>query len=291
MNPHHSTVRSIIDSSVDSPSLLAMSPARGISPRCPRRSITLDTLISIHMNEYQDWMRRRLPEIRQPASLRALYARFRAEVAAQVGPDELPRESVLVRLAEDVNVSPYLLARLMVQQHLYYANRDRDDRLHTAVEHALADLSSIDDPRLRWEVQQCIRLDDCYAPSVALVRRHVGEEHEFMLHQRLHNLGIAFLDESELRRRGFPKTPDVKLEVPIAVQGVVIHWIDSKATFGNDYTHSVALEQYRSYCNRFGSGMVIYWMGFIDDLAPSCLAEGILLVDDLPVWIEALARR
>eukprot|EP00798_Chlamydomonas_sp_ICE-L_P014350 gene14350-20345_t len=50
----------------------------------------------------------------------------------------------------------------------------------------------------------------------------------------------------------------------------VVTWIDSKATFGDERTHYKQLEeQYSTYVNRYGPGLVIYWFGFIDDLAQS----------------------
>ena len=41
-------------------------------------------------------------------------------------------------------------------------------------------------------------------------------------------------------------------------------------------------EQLRCYWNRFGTGLVIYWFGFISDLRISALAEGILIEDSFP---------
>lgn len=40
-----------------------------------------------------------------------------------------------------------------------------------------------------------------------------------------------------MREAGFSKTPDAKLLVPIGVRGRVVTWIDSKASFGDNYMH------------------------------------------------------
>lgn len=43
-----------------------------------------------------------------------------------------------------------------------------------------------------------------------------------------------------------------------------------------------ALAQYQKYVNRFGPGLVIYWHGFIADLAQLPGGEDVLLLDDFP---------
>jgi hypothetical protein len=39
-----------------------------------------------------------------------------------------------------------------------------------------------------------------------------------VLREKLENLGIEYLTEDEMRQRGFAKTPDIKLQVPIRIR-------------------------------------------------------------------------
>lgn len=69
-------------------------------------------------------------------------------------------------------------------------------------------------------------------------------------------------------------------QVPICIKGGdsqwhMVHWIDSKASFGDDRTHAQQMEgQYATYVNRYGPGCVIYWFGFISDLAVTVQQAG-----------------
>lgn len=50
--------------------------------------------------------------------------------------------------------------------------------------------------------------------------------------------GVPFWTEGALRAGGFALTPDVRLATPVALPcGHVVHWIDSKATFGTVRMH------------------------------------------------------
>lgn len=87
------------------------------------------------------------------------------------------------------------------------------------------------------------------------------------MQEHLTKCEIPFYDENHLRSRGYDKTPDFKLEIPVAVNGFIINWIESKAQFGSFEVHrKYKKEQFLSYWNRFGPGLVIYWFGFLDNI-------------------------
>ena len=106
-----------------------------------------------------------------------------------------------------------------------------------------------------------------------------------MLLQKLTARGIPFVTEDQLRQEGFPKTPDVKLEVPVEVDGRIINWIDSKALFGDEKYHKDLYKNLRGYVNRFGPGMVLYWFGFVETLNDD---PDIYCVADFPTTLQVL---
>lgn len=96
-----------------------------------------------------------------------------------------------------------------------------------------------------------------------------------------------------MRIRGFDKIFDVKLEVLFSVDGYVINWIESKVSFGDEYSYRGYLkDQFWSYWNRFGFGMVIYWFGFIEELDID-REKGIILSDNFLeniVWMNFIMK-
>lgn len=110
-----------------------------------------------------------------------------------------------------------------------------------------------------------------YALTHVINCRSIGLEYELRLEQYLRTLNITFSDENVLRSHGYDKTPDFKLDVPIAIDGFIVHWVESKALFGDEENHSGYLkDQLTCYWNRFGPGLVIYWFGYLEtlDLTP-----------------------
>ena len=60
-------------------------------------------------------------------------------------------------------------------------------------------------------------------------------------------------------------TPDILFLVPIVINGVLCHWIEYKDTFGfqaDPFVHKRNCKQYRKYATTFGSGMVVYKLGY-----------------------------
>ncbi|XP_058255923.1 CDAN1-interacting nuclease 1 isoform X3 [Hemibagrus wyckioides] len=154
----------------------------------------------------------------------------------------------------------------------------------------LREPSLIPDVHLARHVEQCTINDCCYGPLVDCIKHAIGQEHEEILREKLRERNLSFVDENQLRAKGYDKTPDIILEVPIAVEGHVVHWIESKASFGDEHSHHTYLnEQFWSYWNRFGPGLVIYWYGFIAEL--DCQRDrGILLKDCFPSDIVTLCH-
>ncbi|XP_047509978.1 CDAN1-interacting nuclease 1 isoform X2 [Pieris napi] len=118
-----------------------------------------------------------------------------------------------------------------------------------------------------WLIVKGIMHDNQYGPYADIIKQSIGLEYELRLEQELKTMNITFSDESILRLRGYDKTPDFKLDVPIAVDGFVVNWIESKALFGDEENHLGYLkEQLICYWNRFGPGLVIYWFGYLETL-------------------------
>jgi hypothetical protein len=120
---------------------------------------------------------------------------------------------------------------------------------------------------LKRDIHECIENDDHCGPLIEKIRHSIGLEYEHILSQHLHSSNIQFLTEGMLRVLGYDKTPDILLAVPLEYNGLVINWIESKGTFGDDKTMTQSFaDQFHPYLTRFGPGLVLYWHGFIDDM-------------------------
>ncbi|CAH4031887.1 CDAN1-interacting nuclease 1 [Pieris brassicae] len=168
------------------------------------------------------------------------------------------KSEVIIQLADSQGISPALFIRSLLQ------NVHTDS---TMVKKCLKDSTIIENKDLAYQVFLGIMHDNQYGPYADIIKQSIGLEYELRLEQELKAMNITFSDESILRLRGYDKTPDFKLDVPIAIDGFVVNWIESKALFGDEENHLGYLkEQLICYWNRFGPGLVIYWFGYLETL-------------------------
>ncbi|XP_075387065.1 CDAN1-interacting nuclease 1 isoform X4 [Tenrec ecaudatus] len=224
-----------------------------------------------------------VPPTRQ--SLRKLKQRFPRYLNGVAKNGAAP---VLLELANEVDYAPSLMARIILERFLQ--EHEETPPCKSVINSMLRDPSQIPDGVLANQVYQCIVNDCCYGPLVDCIKHAIGHEHEVLLRDLLLERNLSFLGEGQLRAKGYDKTPDFILQVPVAVEGHIIHWIESKASFGDECSHHAYLhDQFWSYWNRFGPGLVIYWYGFIQEL--DCNRErGILLKASFPTDIVTLCH-
>lgn len=237
--------------------------------------ISHQTLGSIYCQEMQKKVKKSFHRLNAPENANHLYQSFLANVECNEPP------GILIRMARELDFSPAMLSKMILEQYLCAAMPHMTiSKSH--VNRLLRDTTQIMDRDLSYEVYMCLLEDDVYGPFADSIKHSIGHEYEFLLRRNLEKLNISYHNEDELRLKGYDKTPDIKLDIPIAVDGQVINWIESKASFGDEENHRTYLkDQFWSYWNRFGPGLVIYWFGFIEELDEH-QDKGIMLRDSFP---------
>lgn len=128
--------------------------------------------------------------------------------------------------------------------------------------------------RLAEEVRKAVESDFIYSPWAAHIQTANGAAAEAAIARWLDAKGLRYTTEAE--RKGAEKTPDFLLESPLKVDGFEINWIESKASFGDEYEiRRNWRRQLSRYVELFGPGMVCYWWGYLDDIS----LPGVLIVD------------
>ncbi len=277
------------------------------------KEIHPDTIESIYRLKWQEELKRATYRLCQETTMRKIYQQYLSkkaiyETKASGASEE--GSNVLVNLAKAWKIPPCFIARIVLRM-FYVATIVSEERRTTS---SSASISEIDDtttfasiksqkddtniktfvrkaledpmhilggldPFLAMNVKVCVLSDDICSPKAEYTKQLIGAQKEQELIQKLRSLKISFMMEKCMRNLGFPKTPDVLLSVPIAIDGTVINWVESKAFFGDPYQHDRYLKkQYWAYHNRFGPGLVVYWFGYVHELATPLLQQsGILL--------------
>ncbi|XP_052039149.1 CDAN1-interacting nuclease 1 isoform X1 [Apodemus sylvaticus] len=214
---------------------------RKLKQRFPSQSQA--TLLSIFSQEYQKHIKRTHAKHHTPEAIESYYQRYLKGVGKNRA------APVLLELANEVDYAPSLMARIILERFLQ--GHEQTPPSKSVINSMLRDPSQIPDGVLANQIYQCIVNDCCYGPLVDCIKHAIGYEHEVLLRDLLLKRNLSFLDEDQLRAKGYDKTPDFILQVPVAVEGHIIHWIESKASFGDECSHHAYLHgQFWSYWNR-----------------------------------------
>ena len=247
-------------------------------------------LCSILAQEHQKRVKRTYNVQTSAHKRKEIHNQYKEKLRQQRNGKEEYREGIIVNIAKQNKFSAVLTARSLLAEHLREkeisqgaASSSNSGNVPKAyLAQLLKDTTQIEDKELSYEVFKATLKDQNYGFLSECVKSSLGAEYERRLKRHLRRLNLGYQDEHELRAAGYDKTPDVKLNIPIAVNGSIVNWIESKALFGDDENHTTYLtEQLWSYWNRFGPGLVIYWGGFLDHLEWSA-EHGILVRDSFP---------
>ena len=117
-------------------------------------------------------------------------------------------------------------------------------------------------------IWKAVYTDYLYSPVAVGIQAARGRIGELMIRDFLEAKNIEFKDEGMLRPA--KKTPDFYIEDGLEIEGKKIRWIESKALFGDPNTHRIySKKQYEPYTKIYGEGLVIYWLGKIENLDSS----------------------
>lgn len=135
------------------------------------------------------------------------------------------------------------------------------------------------------ELRDAIQCDLVYSPQGVEDQHERCQWGEKLLQDWLTDQGIGFRTEKEIRGI-YEKTPDALLEKPMMYGDKKIYWVESKASFGDntEFMHNCRRQLVR-YTELFGPGIVVYWLGKLDDLESP---EGVY-VEDIGVLEKSLA--
>ena len=136
------------------------------------------------------------------------------------------------------------------------------------------------------ELREVIEKDPVYSPAGNEEQRQRGIWGETLLQNWLDEQGIGYRTENDIRGE-YEKTPDALLDEPMMFEGKKIYWVESKASFGDNTEFRYnSRRQLEPYTQIFGPGVVVYWVGKLDDL--ECPPD--VYVQDISILEKKLDR-
>ncbi|OIR58970.1 MAG: uncharacterized protein A8A55_0235 [Amphiamblys sp. WSBS2006] len=195
------------------------------------------------------------------------------------------RDDVAAEKAAELGMPPCLFLRVLIGWYFRKTGRFSEEWVHRKATSAIHDPGKVKEITKnelfnRNAVHSISSDHSIYSGKFEARKADAGRKGERMLEGELGRRKIPYYTEEYLQSTGEHRRPDVLLVFPILVGEEVVNWIESKNLFGDCSVYS---EHRRSqlvpYVNRFGSGMVIYWSGCIEDLPPT---DGVLVSAGFP---------
>ena len=172
------------------------------------------------------------------------------------------------KIPEWVRLPPVMRIKLLMRALGYSAKE---------IARAFSDPDSSEMENMIWSA---IYSDFIYSPVAVRYQFARGRIGEVMVRNYLEERDLEFKYEHQLRPAR--KTPDFYIEDGVEINGRKLKWIESKALFGDIKLHRVyAKKQYDQYLEMYGDGMVVYWMGFIDELPSHAMITDHTFFDDI----------
>ncbi|OIR58965.1 MAG: uncharacterized protein A8A55_0234 [Amphiamblys sp. WSBS2006] len=198
----------------------------------------------------------------------------------------------MLEIAREKRMAPTHLAELFLTAHLKQRKGMGKEEAKAAAKDFLrntAEMESIPGANAIFleNLRSCVFMDtSTYAFKLGTTRKDKGNKGEVLLFQELEYQKIPYFTEAMLRAVGEHKTPDSLLQSPILVDGHVVNWIESKYMFGTQVAISIIKrDQLVPYKNRFGNGMIIFWLGYISDIP---MPEGVIARKEMPEVFERI---
>ncbi len=175
--------------------------------------------------------------------------------------------TTLMELSERNRFPPMLTAMMIFQE---------DGASKRQFWEYVRDPDLLESPETAEELREATENDLIYSPYGNQIQSERGIWGETLLENWLKEQDIPFRNEEELRKE-YGKTPDCLLSEPMMLNGKKIHWIESKASFGDNIEFRFnSRKQLVPYAQLFGPGIVVYWVGCLNDLKTP---EGVYVTD------------
>jgi hypothetical protein len=161
-------------------------------------------------------------------------------------------------IALDVDFPPILLANFLMLKMRYSKKRTKE---------IIKDTNLIKgNERLKEELEEVIGRDELYTPRSHSKQSAEGNRREDLIAEWLDEKKLEYFTENDLRAGTVEgKTPDFLLLKPMSWHGDEYNWIESKASFGDEYIHRKNHRgQVSKYVELYGQGILVYWYGYLD---------------------------